>query len=309
MQSNPVRIKEQKQNIYSGIKELRERINSHFDKLEQEIVKELNAAKLDLNIKIEDLFKELREKSERIAVLQNNISYVKNYASDLQTLVGSKKIETKIQCEETYIQSLMTDERLKQLSLKYSHNEEKETLFQSITSFGLMSKESSPPSVEIKLEKNEQAQTLTASFIPKSVDNVCAKLVRKFQIPQVKSNENEITGCAMFPNGKIIFADGEKKKHATFNCFSFKGEKIWEFTDEIVLYGPRGVAVERNGIVYVATGNRNCIVAISPDVKKVADFLTSDDGIEKPFKLFCDSNRDLLLVVECDGDCALFEIK
>ncbi|CAC5421163.1 unnamed protein product [Mytilus coruscus] len=428
-QSNLIKIKEEQQNIYAGIKQLRERINSHFDKLEQEIVEELNAAELDMKMKIEDLFKELREKSERIAVLQNNISDLKNYASNFQTFVGSKKMERKIHTEETYIQSLSKDERLKQLSLKYFNNKEIENLLQSITSFGLMSKESSPPSVDIKLEMNKQAQILTASFIPKSVDNVCAKLIRKFQIPHVKSNENAITGCAIFPNGKIIFADsGLNMRLVIFNtdgslnyevpfsnirpfdvaciddttvaltvresseihlfdmkskiikntiktnsycygitykdakihygnkngvgviqindnslsslvnldqsvsyfcyvtsfgellyfsnqdtdtvcCFNFKGEKIWEFSDETFLYGPAGVAVDRNGIVYVATGNSHGIIALSPDGKKVADFLTSEDGIENPYKLFCDSSRDVLLVAEHNGNCALFEIK
>ncbi|CAG2239968.1 unnamed protein product [Mytilus edulis] len=115
-QSNLIEIKEEQQNILAGIKQLRQKINSHFDKLEQEIVEELNTAELDMKMKIEDLFKELREKSERIAVLQTNISDLENYASDFQTFVGSKKIEKEIQSEETYIQSLTKDERLKQVS-------------------------------------------------------------------------------------------------------------------------------------------------------------------------------------------------
>ncbi|XP_071171624.1 uncharacterized protein [Mytilus edulis] len=428
-QSNLIKVKEEQQNILAGIEKIRERINSHFDKLEQEIVEELNAAELDMKMKIEDLFKELREKSERIAVLQTNISDLEKYASDFQTFVGSKKIEKEIQSEETYIQSLTKDERLKQVSLKYSNNEELDNVLQSITSFGLISKESGPPCIEIKLEKNKQAQILTTSFIPKSVDNVSAKLVRKFQIPQVKSNENAISGCAIFPNGKIIFADCDTNMRlvivtadgsldyeiplsnlrpfdvaciddttvaftawqsseihlfdmkskivkntiktnsfcfgVTFkdgkiyygnansvgviqisdcsssslvhldklishfcyvtsfdefmyfsnhdtdsvSCFSIKGDTIWKLIDENVLYGPSGVAVDRNGILYVATENRSSIVAISADGKKVADFLTSDDGIEKPFNLFYDSNRDLLLVAEYNGNCFLYEIK
>ncbi|CAC5410233.1 unnamed protein product [Mytilus coruscus] len=392
-QSNLIKIKEEQQNIHAGIKQLRKRINSHFDKLEQKIVEELNAAELDMKMKIEDLFKELREKSESIAVLQS-----------------SKTIEKKIQSDETYIQSLTKDVRLKQLSLKYSHNEEIENLFQSITSFGLMSKESSPPCVEIKLEKNKQAQILTASFIPKSVDNVCAKLVRKFQIPQGKNqcdtnmrlvifstdgsldyeiplsnlrpfdvaciddttvaftvvdsseihifdvkskifkntiqtnsscfgitckdttiyygnrnsvgyvqiNDNSSSSlvnleksisyfCYVTSFGELLYFSNHDAD--SVSCFSFKGEKLWEFTDETFLYGPAGVAVDRNGIVYVATANSHGIMAISPDGKKVADVLTSEDGIENPYKLFCDSSRDVLLVAEYNGNCALFEIK
>ncbi|CAG2217481.1 PML [Mytilus edulis] len=104
------------------------------------------------------------------------------------------------------------------VSLKCSNNEEIEILFKSIKSLGFIANESSSPSVQIKLEKNKQAQILTDSFIPKSIDNVFAKFVRKFQIPIEKSNRNNTSGCAIFPNGKIIFADcGVNMRLVIFN--------------------------------------------------------------------------------------------
>ncbi|VDI67908.1 Hypothetical predicted protein, partial [Mytilus galloprovincialis] len=119
-QKNLTKIKEQRQNIYDVLKRLRKRINSHLDKLEKETIKQLCNAECDMNIKIDGVLKELHEKSERIAVLQTNISYLQNHASDLQSFIGSKKLEEKIECEETYIQSLTEDDRLKQFSLKYA---------------------------------------------------------------------------------------------------------------------------------------------------------------------------------------------
>ncbi|CAC5370432.1 unnamed protein product [Mytilus coruscus] len=424
-QINLSKIKEQRETIYAGIQQLRERINSHFDKLQQEIVKELNASECDLKMKIDDLLKELKEKSERIAVFQNNILDLKNHASDLQTFIGSKKLEEKIKLEETCLQSLSHDERLKQLSLKYTHNERIENLLQSFTSFGSILRESGPPSVAIKLDKNKQAQIFSANFIPKSVDNVRATLLRKMKMPKGKSTEYNITGCAIFPNGKFIFTDCENHRRlvilnedcsldcevpfselmpfdvacindmtvaftvwdsseififdlwsksvknqietnkvcfgityedgmiyycneehlgvaqlkegslttiAKFDnlmgyvtsscemiyftdydtnsvfCFNVKGQKIWEYKEKTVLDGPNGVAVDRNGIVYVASENRHCIVAISPDGKKVVNFLSSADGIETPYKIICDNDRDLLLVSGYNGNCALFKI-
>ncbi|CAG2217478.1 unnamed protein product [Mytilus edulis] len=123
-QSNLTKIKEQRQTIIAGIQNLRKRINSHFDKMEQEIEKELNTSECDLKTKIEDLLNGLQEKRERIAVLQSNITDLKNHASDLQTFIGSKQLEEKIEAEETYVQSLSEDDRLKQLSLKCTHNED-----------------------------------------------------------------------------------------------------------------------------------------------------------------------------------------
>ncbi|CAC5410234.1 unnamed protein product [Mytilus coruscus] len=48
---------------------------------------------------------------------------------------------------------------------------------------------------------------MSASFIPKSVDNVHATLLQKIKIPKGKSNKYNITSCAIFSNGKVIFAD------------------------------------------------------------------------------------------------------
>ncbi|XP_052100903.1 E3 ubiquitin/ISG15 ligase TRIM25-like [Mytilus californianus] len=173
-QTNLTNIKAQRQKIYDGLKQLRKRINCHLDKLEKETIKQLCTAECDMNIKIEDLLKELQEKSDRIAVLQNNISYLKNHASDLQSFIGSKKLQEKIESEETYIQSLTEDGRLKQLSLKCAQNEFIEDLLLNITSFGLISMETSPPTVVIKLEKIKQAQIMSASVIPEPVDDMNA---------------------------------------------------------------------------------------------------------------------------------------
>ncbi|VDI51139.1 Hypothetical predicted protein, partial [Mytilus galloprovincialis] len=428
-QSNLTKIKEQQQNIIAGIQNLRKIINSHFGKIEQEIEKELNTFECDLKTKIEDLLNGLKEKRERIVVLQSNISDLKNHASDLQTFIGSKTLEEKIESEETYVQSLSEDERLKQLSLKCTYNEGIENLIQSITTFGSITMESSPPSVVIKLENIKQAQIMSATVIPKSVDNVRATLLQKIQIPKGKSYKCKIAGCAIFPNGKFIFADCDNcKRLVIFNtdgsfeyeetisgltpfdvacidnttvaftawksskihifdikkksikttietknncfgiayqdgkiyyantehlgvaqlkdnglstivnfgnresfmsyvssfgvsiyftdrnsnslcCYSDKGNKMWEYKDNTVLKSSYGVAVDRNGFGYVASYKRNCIVVVSPDGKKAVDFLSSADGIESPYKIFYDNERDLLLVAGYNGKCSLYKIK
>lgn len=95
-----------------------------------------------------------------------------NHASQLQTFIGSKKLEEKIESEERYIQSLTEDGRLKQLSLKCAHNELIENLLKNISSFGLISMESSPQTIKIKLRKMKQAQIMSTSVVKESVDHV-----------------------------------------------------------------------------------------------------------------------------------------
>ncbi|VDI82309.1 Hypothetical predicted protein [Mytilus galloprovincialis] len=171
-QTNLTKIKKQHQTIYDGLKKLRKRINCQFDKLEKETVKQLNAAECNLKTQIGDLLKELKQKSDRVTGLQKNISDLMNHASQLQTFIGSKKLEEKIESEERYIQSLTEDGRLKQLSLKCAHNELIENLLKNISSFGLISMESSPQTIKIKLRKMKQAQIMSTSVVKESVDHV-----------------------------------------------------------------------------------------------------------------------------------------
>ncbi|CAC5370431.1 unnamed protein product [Mytilus coruscus] len=109
-------------------------------------------------------------------------SDLQNHASDLQTFIGGKKLEEKIESEETYIQSLTEDGRLKQLSLKCTHNELIGNLLKNFTSFGLILLESSPQTVGIKFEKIKQAQIMSASVVKESVDDMNATFSGKFNI-------------------------------------------------------------------------------------------------------------------------------
>ncbi|CAC5415688.1 unnamed protein product [Mytilus coruscus] len=91
----------------------------------------------------------------------------------------------------------------------------------------------------------------------------------------------------------IYFTDSSEN---SVSCFSVKGGKLWEFKDDNIIQGPSGIVVDRYGIIYVALGLKHCIVAISPNGKRVVDFISTADGIEEPVKLFYDNKRDLLLV-------------
>jgi hypothetical protein len=53
--------------------------------------------------------------------LQSDIIAVKEYASDLQTFLGSKAIEGEVKKEEECLNTLAEDEHLQQLSLRYKH--------------------------------------------------------------------------------------------------------------------------------------------------------------------------------------------
>ena len=94
-------ILQQRQIFHDQVKQMRVKINSHLDALEQNILKDLDYAEDKIKSKLDNLLKQLSEQS--VEVIQRDIAAVKEYVSDLQTFLGSKAIEEKVKKEERYI--------------------------------------------------------------------------------------------------------------------------------------------------------------------------------------------------------------
>jgi hypothetical protein len=91
------------------------------------------------------LLKQLSKNSKTVEGLQSDIRAVKEYASDLQTLIGSKAIEKEVKKEEEYLMALSKDGCLQQLNLGYNINTKIQDILSTITTFGSVSIETSPP--------------------------------------------------------------------------------------------------------------------------------------------------------------------
>jgi DNA-binding beta-propeller fold protein YncE len=187
---------------------MRVKINSHLDTLEQNILKELGDSEDKIKTKIDNLLKQLSEKAKTVEGIQSGITTIKEYASDLQTFLGSKAIEEEAKREEKYIMALSEDGCLQQLNLKCSINNKIKDIMSTMTSFGSVSIETSPPSVVIKTMKSKQAQIMSVIQPPsvKSINDIKLTLHNTFNGPKGKSIIY-ITGCIVCPNGKIILVD------------------------------------------------------------------------------------------------------
>ena len=203
-------IRQKRQILHDQVKQMRVKINSHLDTLEQNFLNELDDTEDKIKSKIENLLKQLSEESKTVKGIQRDITAVKEYASDLQTFLGSKAIEEKVKKEEKYIMALSEHGCLQQLNLKCNIENKIKGILSTMTSFGSVSIETSPPSVVIKTMKSKQAQIMFVIQPPsvKSINDIKFTLHNTFNIPKGK-NTTSITGCIVCTNGKIIFADVE----------------------------------------------------------------------------------------------------
>ena len=207
-EQNLSEIRQQRQIFHDQVKQMRVKINSHLDTLEQNILKDLDDAEDKIKSKIDNLLKQLSEELKTVEGIQRDIIAVKEYASDLQTFLGSKAIEEEVKKEEKYIMALSEDGCLQQLNLKCSINEKINDTMSTMSSFGSVSIETSSPSVLIKTMKAKQAQIMSVIQPPsvKSINDIKFTLHNTFDIPKGKTKIG-ITGCIVCPNGKLILVD------------------------------------------------------------------------------------------------------
>jgi hypothetical protein len=94
----------------------------------------------------------------------------------------------------------------------------------------------------------------------------------------------------------------------TVTCCDLHGTTQWEFNDEHVLQGPRGISVDQDGNVYVAGCISNNIVVFSPDGKRHRQVLFTKDGLLNPFVLDYDISTNRLLIVNDSDSAFLFDV-
>jgi LPS O-antigen subunit length determinant protein (WzzB/FepE family) len=83
--------------------------------------------------KIDNRLKQLSQNSKTVEGLQSDNRAVKEYASDLQTFLGSKAIEEEVKKEEDNFMALPEDGCLQQFSLRYTINTKIPEILSTIT--------------------------------------------------------------------------------------------------------------------------------------------------------------------------------
>ncbi|CAC5395553.1 unnamed protein product [Mytilus coruscus] len=98
-------------------------------------------------------------------------------------------------------------------------------------------------------------------------------------------------------NDKIFYTNSS---HHTVTCCSLTGEKMWEYKDQSVR-SPRGISLDKDSNVYIASYGNNSIFVLLSDGKQVRKLLGKDDGISNPYGLAFDVKKEKLIVANYNG--------
>ncbi|XP_071162050.1 uncharacterized protein [Mytilus edulis] len=101
--------------------------------------------------------------------------------------------------------------------------------------------------------------------------------------------------CISLFQGNIYRTDDSENEVC---CYKVTGEPLWTFQHQYIV-SPRGLTLDKNGFVYVASAGNNSIVVVSPDGKVCKTILSDADEIKDPYAI--DINRETgLMIVSSD---------
>jgi DNA-binding beta-propeller fold protein YncE len=94
----------------------------------------------------------------------------------------------------------------------------------------------------------------------------------------------------------------------TVTCYTIKGDKLWEFKDESMLKDPRGVTVDNDGNVYVASHSSSSVVVLEPDGRQGRQILSNDYELIAPTGIYFDKSKNSFIVANFFGPCFLYQM-
>ncbi|CAC5361032.1 unnamed protein product [Mytilus coruscus] len=282
------KVMEQKKTEIEKIQCIRKSVNTHLDKLEQNLMNKLDEEHTKLKAKTEKLVDLVKTKSSHIKHLQEDLSNIKNFATELQSFIGLKEIAETTTREIGYLHNLPLSGELDELSFKVNISSGLQSVFQKITCFGSVSVSSMPSNLKLKKEVECQAPIYFPTV--KTIDEINPVLKRKITLPKKKGQYN-ITGCQILPNGYLLFVDFSGKQLLQCNNYGIFITEVISFVDN-----PVSVCSIKDNIAAVTLPNSYQILKI--DV--VSGEIISQ--IKRGNKCYdIDSNGETICVVEKTG--------
>ncbi|CAG2185343.1 unnamed protein product [Mytilus edulis] len=95
----------------------------------------------------------------------------------------------------------------------------------------------------------------------------------------------------------------------TVTSFDDKGSVIWAYKDDVNMKTPRGISVDNNGNVFVASERSNNVIMISYDGSRAKQIVDQNNGLFRPCALHYNRSSNQLLVVNKQGTVYLFNVE
>ncbi|XP_071121526.1 uncharacterized protein [Mytilus edulis] len=275
-QSNQVTLKEKRKEIEKDLMKTRMKINNHLDKLQEDLMKQLNELEEKENSKICQLMALLEKKEKEIGECQNSLLNIKKHATDLQMFLSIKQIEEDVYSKEKKLQALV--EGKEQHTLSYQINTSIQNIISDIKSFGEVRIESNPCDIVLIKKKARQAQLMIPIVPTKSIENI------KLTVHKTIDTQGDyVYGCCIIPDDRLVFTYCLAQQ---LKVFSDIGSKDFEI--KMPCYPFDIVYLREDNTLAVSSNYPDTITIINLETKQMMKSIALDSHI---YGIYLKDNR------------------
>ncbi|XP_071180377.1 uncharacterized protein [Mytilus edulis] len=271
-QKNLLNLKEKRKQIEKEIQKTRTTINNHLDKLQGDLIKQLNSIEETQNSKICQLLSSLEQREKETTKYQQNFANIKQHASDLQIFLALKQIEQDININDKFLQSIVEGEELKQCHLEYRTNIAIQDIMSNIKRFGEVQIETKPCDIVLSRKKTTHAQIMVPNVQTRSIENIKLQMHKT----AVATEGRYVYGCCLIPDGRMAFTYYNDR---AVRVFSDKGSK--DFEVKMPCYVLDILYISKDDTLAVTSGgsSQHCIFIIYVKRKQITKTITLDSCI------------------------------
>ncbi|CAC5389422.1 unnamed protein product [Mytilus coruscus] len=203
-------IEKQEKDIRRIIRDTRTKINDHLDKMEEKLNRTLVLASKTCKSKCNKFLQQFHSHEETFIKLKDQVLQMKEFASDLQVFLGTRQID-KLGVSEIESCKTATD-YIHDYKFNLVLNSDIKKLSNGVVKeFGEIQVAEHASNLDIKEVKIEQAQIQQKVQPSGKVADINLQLIRKVDIK--RGHNLSITGCAILPNGHLLFANFQKNRN------------------------------------------------------------------------------------------------
>ncbi|XP_052103533.1 uncharacterized protein LOC127737028 [Mytilus californianus] len=191
----------QKLKATEKIRSIKKSIDDFLNKIEQEILADLDTKHSKLKSKMNNLLQQLELRANQISQLQSGFSEMTRLATDLQMCFGLREIEKTTTQAVQYLEDLQNGDNFNEKNLEVTISSSLQSICKDVKSFGDININISPSTLRIEAGRKDQAQYLVPTVT--RIEKIKPHRLRTSTIPE-STICMHIFACRTLPGGKYL---------------------------------------------------------------------------------------------------------
>ncbi|XP_052106593.1 uncharacterized protein LOC127739063 [Mytilus californianus] len=239
----------------------RKTIDDYLDKLEQDILNDLESKPSKLKSNMATLVQQMEQQVSQINQMQSQFTKMTQHATELQMHIGLREIEKTTSQMAKYLEDLESGDNFIEKNLEVNISSALQSILQDVKSFGDININSTSSTLQIKAGRKDQAQHLVPKY-PR-IEKMKPSLLTRLKIPKDKKSLS-IFACLILPDGKFILLDYNKRQVLLFSNDGIFIRKVVTFK-----YYTCDACFVRNNTVAVALRLENKTAMVDIEKNKI----------------------------------------